>query len=121
MNVFVYGSLKHGFHNHDILGSAQLLNKCRTVSSEFDLLDLGGFPGLVKGKFKIFGELYSVNQAGIMRLDLLEGHPNFYRRTSIFLIDDYRFLNGYTYMLQDGWGGSPVETFLSEGVKTWTG
>jgi len=125
MNIFVYGSLKSGFRNHDILGDSKFLGKVLTSYPIWDLLDLGGFPGLVEGKYYIFGELYQVDKTGIMKLDLLEGHPDFYCRTDIIVQTDpiFKLLSSHSlaksYILQEGWGGSPVDTFHSEGVKIW--
>lgn len=57
--------------------------------------DLGAFPGIVPGEAAIEGELYEVDAATLVRLDRLEGHPHFYRRTPIKLHD-----------------GSEVETYV---------
>lgn len=86
--VFVYGTLKRDFHNHRLLkdGKAKFLGEDRA-------------PGVVYGPFPfaqprsgwemddawIKGEVYSVDDACLLRLDRLEGHPNGYTRTRVTL------------------------------------
>jgi len=81
--VFVYGTLRAGESNHRVLQGAQLLDFTRSAP-HFRLVNLGGFPAMVAdGTTEIVGELYAVDSAILARLDRLEGHPDFYRRTDI--------------------------------------
>jgi gamma-glutamylcyclotransferase (GGCT)/AIG2-like uncharacterized protein YtfP len=83
MKVFVYGTLKKGYHNHYLLKDAKYLGKNLTLPS-FTMLNLGAFPGVVfGGNTPIHGEVYEVDEATFARLDRLEGYPNFYNRTEI--------------------------------------
>ena len=75
--VFVYGSLKKGYTNHQLLKHAELLSEGRTHGI---MLHLGGFPAIVDGKAQVFGELYKVTPEILATLDRLEGHPHFYER-----------------------------------------
>lgn len=85
--VFVYGSLLAGEPNHRALAGAALVG-ATTTAPAFALYDLGAFPGLVAvGEHAVAGEVYEVDVAGLARLDRLEGHPSFYRRTPIALAD----------------------------------
>ncbi len=85
MRVFVYGTLLAGEGNHRLLASAKLVGEARTAPV-FELRDLGYFPGLVKGgACCVAGEVYEVDAETLARLDALEGHPRFYRRTRIAL------------------------------------
>lgn len=80
MKVFVYGSLKRGFHNNPVLDGARFL---RTDKMRGYLLhDLGAYPAAVPciGDNEIHGELYEVNNRVFARLDSLEGYPEFYDR-----------------------------------------
>ena len=59
INVFVYGSLKRGFRNHHFLATSRFIGT-GTTDRDFDLLDLGYFPAMVKGGgFAIRGELFA--------------------------------------------------------------
>jgi gamma-glutamylaminecyclotransferase len=93
--VFVYGTLLVGESNHAYLKGAPLLREVRT-QPEFQLHDLGAFPGLVHGGTQaVVGEVYEVDEPTLVGLDFLEDHPQFYLRTFIVLAD-----------------GSRVETYL---------
>lgn len=95
--VFVYGSLLSGEPNHRALARAVLVGTATTAPS-FELYDLGAFPGLVSGGHQaIEGEVYLVDATGVARLDRLEGHPTFYRRTEITLADG---TSAETYLLR---------------------
>lgn len=98
--VFVYGSLLAGEPNHRVLAGAALVGAATTTPA-FTLYDLGAFPGLVAcGEQVVAGEVYEVDAVGLARLDRLEGHPSFYRRTPITLAD-----------------GAQVETYLLTRVQ----
>lgn len=85
--VFVYGTLLPGETWHAALAGAIHLGSARTLPV-FELLDLGPFPGLVHGGLTaVEGELYLVDDPLLATLDALEGHPEFYRRTTIDLED----------------------------------
>lgn len=85
--VFVYGTLLAGERNHRYLKTARLVAEASTPP-EFRLHDLGSFPGLVRGgEHAVLGEVYEVDEPTLAALDRLEGHPDFYRRTSIVLAD----------------------------------
>ena len=89
MFIFIYGSLKQGFGNHRVLQELGLEFVGNGITSEavFDLVDLGAFPGLVKGEFHVAGEVYEVSEdienAALRILDRFEGTPSFYRRATI--------------------------------------
>ena len=88
--VFVYGSLLAGEPNHGVLAGAELVGPALTAPA-FELFDLGAYPALVAGGTRaVAGEVYLVDAAVLRRLDALEGHPGFYRRTRITLEDDRR-------------------------------
>lgn len=54
-----------------------------TTEAHFQMLNLGEYPAVVKGKSTIEGELYQVDQLTLNALDLLEGYPNLYTRIRI--------------------------------------
>ncbi len=85
--VFVYGTLRSGESNHDLLATAAPAGPARTAPA-FDLVSLGPFPGMVAGgRTAVTGELYDVDPATLAALDRLEGHPRLYERLPIRLED----------------------------------
>jgi len=85
--VFVYGTLLAGEPNHRLLADARLVGSARTMP-RFALASLGFCPALVDGGASVVaGEVYEVDAPTLARLDVLEGHPRFYRRRRIALGD----------------------------------
>lgn len=82
--VFVYGTLKRGFHNHGVMVRAggEFVSSGTTVERYPLVID--GLPYLldVPGQgHPVKGEIYRVSSAeGWSMLDRLEGHPRFYER-----------------------------------------
>jgi gamma-glutamylaminecyclotransferase len=85
--IFVYGSLLSGEANHGVLSSARCVGEART-SLGFRIHDLGSYPAMaIGGDRDVVGEVYEVSGDTLASLDRFEGHPDFYRRTSIILAD----------------------------------
>ena len=83
--VFVYGTLRAGEPNHDLLQHQALVARARTEAA-FELVSLGSFPAMVTGgTTAVVGEVYEVDPLTLAALDELEGHPRFYRRTPVRL------------------------------------
>lgn len=81
--VFVYGSLKRGFHNHDLLAQSNFIDAA-TTNARFDMFSLGFYPAVVvPGRFCIQGEVYQVDAGTLADLDLLEGNKVYYLRHRI--------------------------------------
>ena len=82
--VFVYGSLREGLHNHPLLEDSQKVGEFR-FELPFSMYSLGGFPALVPDEVPnlITGEVYEIDQPTFERLDRLEGYPRFYDRQLI--------------------------------------
>lgn len=81
--VFVYGTLLRGEVNHRLLAGAELLGPHRTQPC-FTLFSLGAYPALIRGgRTAIAGEVFAVDDAGLVRLDRLEDYPRLYRRALI--------------------------------------
>lgn len=107
LTIFVYGSLKRGFGNHGVMERAggRFIGEAQTEAG-FTMYSLGGFPGVIRtGEGSVKGELYEVPVTGLPGLDMLEGHPNFYRRETIRLESGQEVL---TYLL-------PVRKEYTEG------
>ncbi len=78
-NCFVYGTLKNGFPNNNILKGIKF-DKGYIVDYEM-YGKTYFFPFVKKGKGVVHGEIYYNVPKRIMKeLDILEGHPNFYKR-----------------------------------------
>lgn len=87
IHLFVYGTLRQGEANHHHLAAAGFLGFAHTQPT-FDLVDLGGYPGMIPGGCtQVAGELYAVGEATVVALDALEEHPHYYQRTEIHLAD----------------------------------
>ena len=71
--VFVYGTLKRGGVNHAWIEAQQFVAEARTVPA-YRMFDLGGYPGMVHSAdgISIQGEIWSVDEAGLAQLDVLE-------------------------------------------------
>ncbi|WP_440952302.1 gamma-glutamylcyclotransferase family protein [Methanococcoides sp. FTZ1] len=72
--LFVYGTLKKGCCNHHLLGDSTFVCEASTAT-EFRMLDLEYFPGVVMGEpgSKISGELYNADNELLKVLDEFEG------------------------------------------------
>lgn len=93
--VFVYGSLKKGFHNNYFLDNSKFIGENKTLGKH-RMISLGGFPGVIwcggsggafkdRGTAQIHGEIWQVNsERDRRRLDMLEGYPNFYDKQDIY-------------------------------------
>jgi gamma-glutamylaminecyclotransferase len=91
--VFVYGTFKKGFPNHDgNMDGARLVGKFKTLD-KYPLVINGerGSPCILNepGKgYQVQGELYEVDDEGLARMDALEGinRPDGYRRHTISVV-----------------------------------
>jgi gamma-glutamylaminecyclotransferase len=98
--MFFYGSLKRGYWNNRLLANSEFVGDAKTVD-KFKLIDLGSFPGMIgDGQANVRGEVFDVPDADVPRLDMLEGHPNFYKRTPIKVELDGKIVDVETYILQ---------------------
>jgi gamma-glutamylcyclotransferase (GGCT)/AIG2-like uncharacterized protein YtfP len=96
--VFVYGTLMRGEINHRLLATARFVTEAHTEPC-FELFDLGHFPAMsAGGQTVVRGEVYAVDDQTLVRLDRLEGHPEFYQRTPIRLADGQEV---QTYLMED--------------------
>lgn len=96
--VFVYGTLKKGCSNHQLMNGSHFVRHVRTKPM-YNLFNLGAYPGLQKGGLaRIAGEIYEVNDSTLDRLDWFEGHPHLFERLPIEA-EDYEgeVLWGYIY------------------------
>lgn len=86
--VFVYGSLRRGYCNHQYLEYQRYENNGFVRNAR--MRSFGAFPCIEKvdARFeRAYGEVYSVTDECLRDLDRLESHPNFYKRelTTVWL------------------------------------
>ncbi|MBE6138080.1 MAG: gamma-glutamylcyclotransferase [Erysipelotrichaceae bacterium] len=79
--VFAYGTLKHGYRNHNFLKDSTFI--CEALVEGFYMFDLGSYPGIYEGEGKIYGELYEIDAATLAKMDYLEEEGSLYIRKSI--------------------------------------
>lgn len=91
IRVFVYGTLKEGHYNHILLSEGKgtrFLGRCY-IEGSYRMVDMGSFPGVLQvtpdalDPCRIYGEVYRVDEETLYALDMLEGHPSFYRREKV--------------------------------------
>lgn len=104
--VFVYGTLKKGFHNYHYLQDSEFVGSGRTT--EKYALYVDHIPFVVKDEQVsfIYGEIYSVDDSLLAILDQLEGHPSWYCREQIDVIldDDNSVVSACLYFNPDNSG-----------------
>ncbi|PTX60276.1 gamma-glutamylcyclotransferase (GGCT)/AIG2-like uncharacterized protein YtfP [Melghirimyces profundicolus] len=102
--VFVYGSLRRGEKYHSLM--ARVRPEAMQAWTEGELFDTGrGYPGLAKGRRRVYGEVYRVNSRALARIDRLEGHreeasdiPGEFRRIRRRVLTDRGPVEAYVYL-----------------------
>jgi len=112
MLVFVYGRMKQGGIDHAVLSGSKFLGEVLTAPI-YDLVDLGGMPGLTTGgEISVHGELYAVDDRTLTNIDELEDHPDTFHRDTLILEDGREVLgyvlpesqaNGFPHMNTGDW------------------
>jgi len=99
--LFVYGTLKSNKWNNHILEGAKFIGKARTLDAYPMVVD--GLPYLLDAQgqgLNVIGECYAIYQQAMWtRLDMLEGHPNWYRRQVIDITVANRGITAWAYFL----------------------
>lgn len=119
--VFVYGSLKRGFHNHRLLENSKFLGPAKTTA-EYEMFPLAGgaFPVIVPGNYAINGELYEVDETTLKLLDRLESNGSMYQR-EVTDIPSHDQL-AWVYVFMHPTRGSPSDSQYvktEDGEQTW--
>lgn len=74
MLIFVYGTLKKGFHNHHYLDTSKFLGNHKTEPI-YTMKTNGGFPIVERGgQTSITGEVYKLSDEDLSGVFLLEGY-----------------------------------------------
>ncbi len=108
MFLFVYGTFRYGFELHHMLRKSRFVGLGHIEG--YNMYDLGGYPGIVKGENSIWGEVYEVDEKTIKELDVVEGYSGdkddlYVRETTTVFFDDRRKfrinnVNFYRYNLE---------------------
>lgn len=105
--IFVYGTLKHGFPNHQ-----RFLKDCVGMPGTAPGIALhtdGMLPYACVGFGHLKGEIFAVDNATLSKIDRLEGHPNNYRRSPIEVQDEYGvFHEVWIYLHKDAKKFKPI-------------
>lgn len=110
--VFVYGTLKQGLSNHFFLRDARFLGRAQTVERYALYEDEIPIVTRSQAVSPIQGEVYEVTEKMLHHLDVLEQHPEFYRREQVaVLLEDGSQLQAWLYFSPD-----PKGSLLPEGV-----
>ena len=105
-DLFVYGTLLSGEPAHHLLGDARLVHAEAYTTPTYELVDLGGYPGMVEpGATRIRGEVYSVAAAIFAVLDDYEDAHDEYDRRVIVLAGGHEAL---TYIYRGEQAGTPI-------------
>lgn len=84
--VFVYGTLRQGQRLAWVLKDSEFKGRSQTLHRNFDMFSMGHFPAVVRGSFRIIGEVYQVNEKTLKVLDFVERVPLFYKRIQVPVI-----------------------------------
>lgn len=101
--VAVYGTLKRGFGNHRLLSNATFLGS-GTTKDKYRLC-VSGLPYMLKGVSEeghnVEVEVYDCNPFEMYNLDLLEGHPRFYKREKVDVVVGEKTMSAWVYFVPD--------------------
>ncbi|HAE11551.1 MAG TPA: hypothetical protein DCG39_07905 [Opitutae bacterium] len=90
--VFVYGTLKRGGSNHDVMVRAGGKFLCEAKSVELRKLIVTHLPFLCDGHapngYQVEGEIFEIpDEHGLDKIDTLEGNGSFYQRRLDYFIE----------------------------------
>ena len=103
--VAVYGTLKSGYGNSDLLSEQDFVG-CATTKDKYPL-EINGLPYLHEEKgvgHNVELEVYDVDSHCLDQLDHLEGHPTFYKRKVIPVsMQDWSQTYAWVYFIKNRW------------------
>ena len=104
--VFVYGSLRKGFWNHEAyLKNSKFIGKGKTKEKYAMYADI--IPYVVENEkiSHIVGEVYEIDKETLKRIDCLEGHPNHYIRKKVpIILETGEELEAWLYFYPEPYG-----------------
>ena len=118
VKVFVYGTLKRGGSNHDVMVRAGGTFLCGAKTKELRKLVVTHLPFLCDGHapdgYQVEGEIFEIpDEPGLDKIDALEGNGSFYQRR----LDDFIELDSpnehtaWVYYIMRDVDGEPQRSF----------
>lgn len=107
--LFVYGTLRKNFGNHDFLKNSTFLGNAVTVPNTLLFGTVIPFMKYINLKdfeylnidSHVKGEVYLVSKTELENIDILEGHPDFYKREKILVNLNNKEEYIYSYIYYD--------------------
>ena len=119
--IGVYGTLRKGMGNHDLIKHTTY--KGLAYTTEEMRLCVDGLPYLIEGEhpagYNVELELYEMYQYSLSLVDELEGHPYFYERKKLDCItEDGEFVSPWVYMVGESYdSGLYYPAYLGRGME----
>jgi len=108
--LFVYGTLRKGQCNHFFLDRSKFLGNAKTKRRYALYGNWLPFLSRAGSVSQVTGEVYSVNDATLLNLDRLEGHPDMYKREQAeVVLEAGRELSAWIYF-HDSAQGDLIES-----------
>lgn len=117
--LFVYGTLKRNFSNNYLLQTAQYLGEGKTQDKY--AMYVQGIPYVLKTeqRYCISGELYAIDNKTLSRLDTLEGHPDWYRREQVQVLNaNNEIITAWMYLYPDRIGTLNPDGLYIQAIRT---
>ena len=117
--LFVYGSLKKGFENHDILSDANYISQAKTLR-KFAMYkeENHDYPYIIDDSQhgqNIDGEVYEITRQDILkRVDEFENAPKYFKHENIFVQTRSRKIKVKAYVLSE-----PRVPLNQKPLKSW--
>lgn len=96
--LFVYGTLMDEECNSHYLDECPILGGAAIEG--YTLLQLNGYPGMVKGNEEVIGEVYAINKQVKKELDLLEGPSYEYKSDFVYVGDTTFYAHFYEFKME---------------------
>jgi gamma-glutamylaminecyclotransferase len=105
-DIFAYGTLRQGFHNHHYVRDSLFLGAA-TTCKQYAMYVAEGIPYLMveEARYHILGEVFRVDAAMLAALDKLEEHPRVYcRQETTVAMEDGRQMLAQVYFARNRQG-----------------
>ncbi len=113
--LFVYGTLKQGFDNHNLIDGSYFVGTGRTVQRFAMYKEIVPYVTKAEAISPIHGELYRVHSSVLEMLDLFEGNPvwNCREQVEVVLDQDHSTVIAWMYF-----NDTPQGDLVPSGVYT---